>query len=85
MYQEKLFEKIKTELNGKSLNEVLSSILNISYDAAHRRTSLKSKMSLDESVLVAKYFGLSIDSLIGEVNKSYVSIEKTIQIKTKKI
>lgn len=84
MYQEKLFEKIKEKLNGKSLNEVLSGVLNISYDAAHRRTSLKSKMSLNESVIAAKYFGLSIDSLIGEVHKSYVSVEKTIQIKNEK-
>lgn len=81
MLQEVFIEEIKKELpNGKSLNESVASILDISYDAAHRRTSLKSKFSLEESVLLAKYFHISIDRLFGTTESQFVAVEKTKQI-----
>ena len=81
MFQEVLLERIKKELRGKSLNDTVAVVLQISYDAAHRRTSLKSKISLDEAVLLAKHFNFSLDTLYGEAVKNYVSVEKTLQIK----
>lgn len=81
MFQEALLEKIKKELpKNTSLNEEIATVLDISYDAAHRRTSLKSKFSLEESVLLARYFNISLDALFGVTQKEFVSVEKTKQI-----
>lgn len=81
MLQEHFLQEIRKELPiGKSLNEMIATVLDISYDAAHRRTSLKSKFSLEESVLLAKHFHISIDSLLGTTESQFVSVEKTKQI-----
>ncbi|SEC83882.1 hypothetical protein SAMN04489761_3732 [Tenacibaculum sp. MAR_2009_124] len=80
MFQKLLFAKIQEGLQSKSLNEEIAKVLDISYDAAHRRTSMKSKISLDEAVLLANYFDLSLDSLTGEAYSGYVSMEKTSEI-----
>ena len=80
MFQKLLLDKIQEDLQAKSLNEEIAKVLDISYDAAHRRTSLKSKISLDEAVLLANYFDLSLDSLTGEAYSSYVSMEKTPEL-----
>lgn len=60
-----------------SLNEAIASILDISYDAAHRRSSLKSKFSLAESIALAKHFKLSLDRLFVTKESHWVSVEKT--------
>jgi len=81
MLQEVFIDHIKKELpEGKSLNESVARILDVSYDAAHRRTSLKSKFSLEESVLLAKHFNISIDALFGTIEDQFVSVQKTNQI-----
>ncbi|MFY0629946.1 MAG: hypothetical protein JXR05_06155 [Flavobacteriaceae bacterium] len=81
MLQKAFVDRVKKELpKGKSLNEVVSRILDISYDAAHRRTSLKSKFSLEESILLARHFSISIDGLFGSVEDQFVSVQKTKQI-----
>ena len=85
MFQKTLLEKIKKELSrNTSLNEVVATVLDISYDAAHRRTSLKSKFSLHESVLLARYFNISLDALFGMAEREFVSVEKTRQITNEK-
>lgn len=63
-----------------SLIEAIATALDISYDAAHRRTSLKSKLSLSESVMLAKHFKLSIDKLFVSKQSNWVSVEKTAPI-----
>ena len=78
MFQQHLLDKLKSELpNGTSLNEAVAIALEISYDAAHRRTSGKSKFSLDESVLLAKYYDLSLDRLFENTKKDIIAVEKT--------
>lgn len=78
MFQNQLLEKLKTELPiGTSLNEAVAIALNISYDAAHRRTSYKSKLSLDESVILAKYYNLSLDRLFENTQDHVIAVEKT--------
>ena len=47
--QELLLKEIR-KLISTSLNDEISAILNISYDAAHRRVSGKSKFSIDETL-----------------------------------
>lgn len=81
MFQKAFLEKIKEELSvNTSLNEEIATVLQISYDAAHRRTSLKSKFSLEESVVLANYFKISLDTLFGEAKSGFLSVEKTKQI-----
>jgi hypothetical protein len=82
-YQEQLLKEIRKQLQAStSINDAISSILNCSYDAAHRRVSMKSKFSIDETVLLANHFNISIDNLFSDNKK--VIIEKTNEIKTLK-
>ena len=80
MYQEHLLKEIRKKIGEKSLNDEIANILNISYDAAHRRTSLKSKFSLEESVNLAKYYNISLDGFIASDNT--VIAKKTKPIRT---
>ena len=81
MLQKVFLEKIEEVLpQNTSLNEAIATVLQISYDAAHRRTSLKSKFSLEECVILARHFNLSLDKLFGMTEKQFVSVEKTKQI-----
>lgn len=81
MLHEAFLEEIRKELPAnQSLIDAVAVALDISYDAAHRRTSLKSKFSLEEGILLARYFNLSLDSLFGTAKGQFVSVEKTKQI-----
>jgi hypothetical protein len=85
MFQKQLLDKLQSELpKGTSLNEAIVTALDISYDAAHRRTSFKSKFSLDESVLLAKYYNLSLDQLFENTKKQIIAVEKTKPINNEK-
>lgn len=61
MHQELFLKQIRRKIGDKSLNDEIANILNISYDAAHRRTSLKAKFSFEEAMELAKYFQISLD------------------------
>lgn len=61
MHQELLLRQIRKKIGDRSLNDEISAILNISYDAAHRRTSLKAKFSFEEAIALARYFQISLD------------------------
>ncbi|WP_158975726.1 hypothetical protein [Cellulophaga sp. L1A9] len=78
MFQKELLTHVQEVLPPhESLIESIATALEISYDAAHRRTSLKSKFSLDETIILAKYFNISLDSLFGNEKSNFVVIEKT--------
>ncbi|HBV14121.1 XRE family transcriptional regulator [Chryseobacterium carnipullorum] len=64
MYQELLLKEIRKKIGDKSLNDEIANILNISYDASHRRTSLKAKFSFEEGLELARYYQISLDQLI---------------------
>ncbi|SHM65058.1 hypothetical protein SAMN05444360_11551 [Chryseobacterium carnipullorum] len=64
MYQELLLKEIRRKIGDKSLNDEIANILNISYDASHRRTSLKAKFSFEEGLELARYYQISLDQLI---------------------
>ncbi|HLT53154.1 MAG TPA: hypothetical protein VKZ97_04670 [Flavobacteriaceae bacterium] len=82
MMQETLLKHIQEVLpKGSSLIEAVATALDMSYDAAHRRTSLKSKFSLEESVMLAQYYKVSLDRLFDTTDINYVTVEKTKQIK----
>lgn len=60
---ETLLNIIKNRAQNKSMLIELAEVLDISYDAAHRRISGKSKLSLDEAILICKHYNLSADQL----------------------
>lgn len=64
MHQEFLLKEIRRKIVNKSLNDEIANILNISYDAAHRRTSLKAKFSFEEAIELAKYYQISLDQFL---------------------
>ena len=77
--QEVLINQIRKQLSEKdSLNDVIASVLNISYDAAHRRVSGKSKFSINEAVQLASHFNISLDGLFFQKDK--IIVEKTLEI-----
>jgi len=63
-----------------SVIDVVATVLNISYDAAHRRVSQKSKFSIEETITLCRHFGLSMDVLFNNGKK--VIVEKTSEIRT---
>jgi hypothetical protein len=81
--QEILLKQIRRYLQkNQSINDCIASILNCSYDAAHRRVSGKSKFSIDETILLAKHFKISLDGLFFDNQK--LIVEKTIEIGSQK-
>lgn len=79
-YQEILFKKVIEKKNSSSLTDEIATVLNISYDAAHRRITQKSKLSIEETILLCNHYNLSMDQLFKNENKHI--LEKTKTIKT---
>ena len=85
MFQSKFLKEIQEQLpKNSSLIEAIATTLDISYDAAHRRTSLKSKLSIDESIVLAKHYRIALDSLFETTDKTFISVEKTKHIHNEK-
>lgn len=77
--QDLLLKAIRKGLSSRvSINDEIAAILNISYDAAHRRVSGKSKFSIEETVELANHYNISLDALF--VKKENVIVEKTVEI-----
>ncbi|PZR20315.1 MAG: hypothetical protein DI539_11135 [Flavobacterium psychrophilum] len=79
--QDKLLKAIRQKLEKSfSLIDEIAAILNISYDASHRRVSQKSKFSIEETITLCRHYLLSMDSLFtGEEN---VIVQKTSEIRS---
>ena len=77
--QDKLLKTIRQHSQSASFIDEIASILNISYDAAHRRISQKSKFSIDETIALCSHYAISMDTLFS--NSSKVVVEKTAEIK----
>ncbi|WNH11319.1 hypothetical protein [Thalassobellus suaedae] len=56
------FLKAKSKDNTSFVDEI-ASVLDIGYDAAYRRINLKTNLSLDESVKLAKHYKISLNKL----------------------
>ncbi len=81
MIQQTFLDIIKSQLAQKtSLIDEVATVLDISYDAAHRRVSQKSKLSLEEGVTIAKHFGISIDQLFSNEQEHIVAVKKTAPV-----
>lgn len=78
MHQEVLLKQIRKKIGDKSLNDEIANILNISYDAAHRRTSLKAKFSFEEALELAKYYQISLNEFLNSENQ--LVVQKTTPV-----
>ncbi|MEE2802742.1 MULTISPECIES: hypothetical protein [Nonlabens] len=79
--QEQLFRKIKQLIpEHKNLMDEISGILDINYDAAYRRVNGMSKLSLNEAVILAKHYRLSLNKLfeVGEQNSILTQVSPHI-------
>ncbi|MBF4514915.1 hypothetical protein IRZ71_01075 [Flavobacterium sp. ANB] len=82
-YQELFLKAIRSKISkSASLIDEIATVLEISYDASHRRISGKSKFSIDETIRLANHFSISLDNLFMKEEK--VIVEKTIEIETLK-
>jgi hypothetical protein len=80
-HQEQLLKTIRKLLPQTiSLIDEIAIVLNISYDAAHRRVSLKSKFSIEETILLCHHYNISMDAIFSNQNK--VMVEKTKEVKS---
>ena len=76
--QEKFISYLKAKAqNNTSFVEEISSVLDIGYDAAYRRINLKTNLSLEESILLAKHFNISLNNLFEVGNKNTLVVEKS--------
>ncbi len=74
-----LLQAIRKQLpDHTSLISELATVLNISYDAAHRRISQKSKFTIAETVTLCRHYKISMDKLFFQEQK--VIMEKTKEI-----
>ncbi|SNR22639.1 helix-turn-helix domain-containing protein [Flavobacterium sp. ov086] len=82
-YQESFLKAIRSKIaKSASVIDEIATVLEISYDASHRRISGKSKFSIDETIKLADHFNISLDNLFSKKEK--VIVEKTIEIETLK-
>ena len=77
------FLKAKTS-NTTSFVEEIASILDIGYDAAYRRVNLKTSLSLEESVILARHYKISLNNLFKVGNQNTIIAELPPQPKDEK-
>ena len=62
--QEKFIQYLKEKAqDNTSFAEEIASVLDIGYDAVYRRINLKTSLSLEESVKLAKHYRISLNKL----------------------
>ena len=62
--QKEFIEQLKSKSQGNtSFVEELADILDIGYDSAYRRINLRTNLSLEESVKLAKHYNVSLNKL----------------------
>lgn len=77
--QELLLKEIRNKIpSTESIIDTFAGVLNISYDASHRRISGKSKFSIEETIALANYYKISLDHLF--LGSEKIIVEKTIEI-----
>ena len=71
--QEQFIKYLKTKVqDNTSFVEEIASVLDIGYDAAYRRVNLKTSLSLEESVKLAKHYKTSLNKLFEVGSKSTI-------------
>jgi len=67
-----------------SLIEEVAMVLNINYDAAYRRINGKTTISIEEAILLAKHFNISLNNLFEVGDKNLLMVFKTKCINNEK-
>lgn len=76
--QKKIFTTIKSVIGeNSSIIDEVASTLDIGYDAAYRRVNLKTNLTLEESVKLAKHFNLSLNKLYEVGSQNTILVEKS--------
>lgn len=82
--QEQFIQYLKEKSqNNTSFVEEIASVLDIGYDAAYRRINLKTIISLEESVKLAKHYKLSLNKLFEVGNQNSIVAELSPPIHNK--
>jgi len=63
-----------------SFTDEIATVLDINYDAAYRRITGKTNLSLDESVLLAKHFKVSLNKLFEVGEQNTFLVDTSVQI-----
>lgn len=61
--------------NNTSFTEVIADVLDIGYDAAYRRINNKTSLTLEEGVILARHFKISLNKLFEVGNKNSILVE----------
>ena len=78
MKQKELLAAISKHIpKDKSIIDVISYVLDISYPSAHRRINGNAKISIDEAVKLAQHFDLSLDLIFNTGDDNIISVKKT--------
>ena len=79
---QKIFIKyLKNKMvNNSSFADEIASVLDIGYDAAYRRINLKTNLSLEESVKLAKHFKISLNKLYEVGSQQTILVERSPRI-----
>ncbi len=71
--QEQFIKYLKAKAqDNTSFVEEIASVLDIGYDAAYRRINLKTSLTLEESVALAKHYNISLNKLFEVGSKSTI-------------
>ena len=83
--QETFIKYLKSKIpENTSPTDTIATILDINYDAAYRRITGKTSLSLEEAVLLAKHFKISLNKLYEVGEQNTVLIDTSVQIKDEK-
>jgi len=79
---QKFIDQIKAKhQNEKKFIDEIAIILDLKYDAAYRRINGMSKLSLEESLILAKHYRISLDNLIEIDEKDLIFMKKNHSLK----
>jgi len=74
--QEQFIKYLKAEAqDNTSFVEDIASVLDIGYDAAYRRVNNKTNLSLEESVILARHYKISLNKLFEVGNQNTIIAE----------
>ena len=79
--QSEFIKYLKTKSsNNTSFTEEIADVLDIGYDAAYRRINNKTSLTLEESVILARHFKISLNKLFEVGNKNSILVELSPKI-----
>ena len=76
--QDQFIQYLKDKMQGNnSFADEIASVLDIGYDAAYRRINLKTNLTLEEGVKLARHFNISLNKLYEVGSQNTILVEKS--------